>query len=165
MSCTGMLRENRTVHLEQLRSAKELIEDNIEWLRREGPGKIGVRLIDLSSILDKDHHDIEEHAPIEEAINYAATGSDAIFEFVDAATYTDSSNEPNPELVDKLTRNMGEIQAMLEEIPGFVPEGYIPGSPWSYYFLGVTNQGKGLIACVNEMPRETFNDKDGDIPF
>lgn len=152
------------MHLNQLKPAKELLEDNMSWLSKEGSGKVRVRLIDLSSILDHDHGDLEMHAPIEDAISYAATSSDAIFEFVDAATYIDGQNEPDQKLVDKLTQAMGNIQGMLEEIPGYESDDYKPGREGYYYFLGVTNQGKGLIACVPE-GQNGFDPHDPDIPF
>ena len=148
-----------------LPSAKELLEENMDWVTREGNNKIKVRLIDLDSITTKEYPLLEAYGPLEEAINYAASGPDCIYDFVEAIAESGRTNDPPEKLVADLLSTMQELQADLETIPGFVPEGYIPGSPWSYYFLGVTNQGKGLMVCVDETMHEPEEVKQTEMPF
>ena len=157
---------SRTKAFSSLRSAKELLEENMGWVTREGNNnKVKVRLVDLTSITTKHYPFIEDYGPLDEAINYAASGSDCIYDFVDSIVDTGRSESTPDEIVSNLTSSMLELQADLETIPGFVPEGYIPGSPWTYYFLGVTNQGKGLMVCVDETIREPEDDKQTEMPF
>lgn len=158
-------------HLDQLQSVRELVADNMSWLSKEDrQGKVRIRLLDLSSILNQEYPLIEKFGPIEEAINYAASGSDMIFEFVEAALNDSGEVNAQPEEEKEkdrqdLLHELGQLQDDLNELPGFVPEGYIPGSPWSYYFLGVTNHGKGLVAYLDESSETESSTTTEQTPF
>lgn len=157
---------SRTKAFSSLRSAKELLEENMDWVTREGNNnKVKVRLVDLGGITTKQYPLLEKYTPIDEAINYAASSSYCICDFVHTIADAGDNDAPSEKLVSDLMTSMFELQADLETIPGFVPEGYIPGSPWTYYFLGVTNQGKGLMVCIDETIREPEDDKQTEMPF
>lgn len=150
MSLICQMKKDRADFLKQLRSTKEIIEEHHGWLSREGENKIGIRLVDLTSVLSKPYPSIEEYAPIEEAISYIAGGDDLILELIDCAVGEDV---PEPEaqiLRDKILDGMRELKFDLEEIPGFVLEEYRPFDNNSYYFLGINSQGKGTFAIVDE---------------
>jgi hypothetical protein len=146
----------RQLQLKNRQTAKEIIEENLSWLSREQSScKIKIRLIDLSSILDYEHDDIEGHVPIEDAIHYAASGEECISEMIDTVlSNSETDNRPldlnNPK-IEKLADSMLELNETLCCVPGYVDDTQPrPNDNYCYYFLGVTNLGKGLIACLSD---------------
>lgn len=148
--------QSRQLQLQQNKTAKEIIEENMSWLSREQSScKVKIRLIDLSSILETDHSEIVKHVPIEDAIHYAASGEECISEMIDTVvgntSFDDSPLDLNDPKIEKLTDSMFELKEALCCVPGYVDEEYPrPNDNYCYYFLGVTNLGKGLIACLSD---------------
>lgn len=165
----------RKHYVEQLWTTKQICDEHVDHLVKDSGRKVKIRLIDLNPILSKTYDAIEEVAPIEIAIQYAGSGPDAIFEFVETSLneierQDDIIGESEVEKAityDRLCKSMQELCADLDQIAGFVTEEYNPQLQNSFYFLGVNNQGKGVLAVVDEKPLTPplVSDHDPDIPF